>query len=199
MKTKLNVLLVLIAFATISNVASAQKMPFFQLGVKGGANLTKIGGESFSDGFKLGYHLGGYAILKLSDRIQLQPEVLFNQFNTKTSEDFGSIGDPNNLKDVSLNYLTIPLLIDITTIKVLSVQLGAQYGILMNNAEDLTQNGRDAFNKGDFSALAGVQINLAGIKLGARYMIGLDNISNLPYKDSWKNQGVQVSFGFKVL
>ena len=190
---------VLITGMSVSYAQTPANVPIFQLGVKAGANITKIGNKSFEDEFKFGYHAGGFAIIKLSNVVQLQPEVLFNQFNTKTSNDFGTVGDPNNLKNVKLNYLTIPLLLNITPAKILSIQAGAQYGILINNGEDLVQNGKDAFKSGDFSALGGLQLNLASFKVGARYMIGLSDIGDLPNKEDWKNQGFQVYVGFRLL
>lgn len=192
-------LLLVLFLLTAGTVVTAQKVPLFQLGLKAGANITKIGESSFEDEFKFGYHAGAFAIVKLSDVVQLQPEVLFNQFNTKTSNDFDDVSNPNNLRDISLNYLSIPLLLNITPAKVLSFQIGPQYGILINKGDDLVQNGRNAFKNGDFSMLGGAQLNIANFKIGARYMIGLSDIGDLPSKDDWKNQGFQVSVGFRLL
>lgn len=200
MKAKiLSVLIVLLTATIVLNAQTPANVPLFQLGIKAGANITRIGDESFDDQFKFGYHAGGFAIIKLSDVIQLQPEVLFNQFNTKTSSDYDDVVNSNNLKDVQLNYLSIPLLLNISPSKLLSFQVGPQYGILIDGDDDLVDNGKNAFRKGDFSMLGGLQLNLAGFKVGARYMIGLSDISDLTDKKDWKNQGFQVSVGFKIL
>jgi len=50
MKTKLSVLL---AFVLIAQASMAQ----FSIGIKGGANITKIDGQAFRDEFRYGYIL----------------------------------------------------------------------------------------------------------------------------------------------
>lgn len=55
MKTKL--FFPLAAALLLSNVLMAQ----FHLGIKAGANVTKVDGKSFKDQFRYGYHLGGFA------------------------------------------------------------------------------------------------------------------------------------------
>ena len=62
MKTKLS--LFLIAALIISQVSMAQ----FHIGAKAGANITKIEGQSFKDEFKYGYHVGGFAEIKLGQK-----------------------------------------------------------------------------------------------------------------------------------
>ena len=196
MKAKIIVAL-LVLLATSSAIYA--QIPGFQLGIKGGANFTKIDGQSFNDEFRFGYHLGGFAVLKLTNSIQIQPEVLFNQFNTKTSDDFGSVGDPDNLKNVKLNYLSIPLLLNITPSKIITFQVGPQFGILINKNDDFFQNSSNAFKSGDFSMLGGIQLNILRFKVSGRYMIGLNDISDLSNKSDWKNQGFQVSVGLRII
>ena len=47
--------------------------------------------------------------------------------------------------------------------------------------------------------LGGVQLNLGGLKIGARYFIGLNNIGDVTSVEAWKNQGAQVYIGFRIL
>jgi len=44
-----------------------------------------------------------------------------------------------------------------------------------------------------------VQLNLGGLKVGGRYVIGLNNINDIDNKEKWKNQGFQVYAGFRIL
>ncbi len=183
----------------VSTLAGAQ-IPGFQLGVKAGTNLGKIDGQSFKDEFNFGYHLGAFSVIKLSKTFQLQPEVLFNQYNTKTSNDFEKeVTDPRNLKGVSLQYLSIPLILNISPSKLLAFQLGPQYGILINRDNNLVANGKNAFKEGDFSVLGGLQLNLGSWKVNGRYIIGLNDISDLAAKRNWKNQAFQLSVGYRLL
>ena len=84
----------------------------FNFGIKGGANLNKITGQSFKDQFSWGYHIGGFAEIGLGKKFALQPEVLFNQVNLDTSSKFSSVYQFNKISNVQLKYLSIPLLLD---------------------------------------------------------------------------------------
>jgi hypothetical protein len=198
---KSRILLALIAFLSFSTLSFAQKGPFLQLGVKAGANLNKVEGKSFKEEFNFGYSLGGFMQVRVGNKWHIQPEVLFNQYNTKAADNFEDIysGGLNNLKDVKLNYLSIPILLDYSPTRFFTLQAGPQFGILTSSDQTLMQNGRDAFKTGDFSMLGGVQLNIANFKLSGRYNVGLRNINDLDNKDKWKNQGWQISIGMRII
>ena len=191
--------IVLTAFllTSVTVMVSAQGL---HLGAKAGANLTKIDGQAFKDGFQLGYHLGGFLEVDFSKSLGIQPEVLFNQYNTKYAQGASSIID--NISDgskKSFNYLTIPILLRINAGNLLTFHLGPQFGILLNNEKSLVQNGKDAFKSGDLAAVAGAQLNLGSLRVYGRYNIGLSNISDIDNTDKWKNQTIQLGVGFKIL
>lgn len=167
------------------------------IGVKGGVNITKIDGRSFQDEFNYGYHLGGFISIPLSSRFGLQPEVLFNQYQTKTANEFSSIYQNaiDGNENIKLNYLSIPLLLTYKFIGPLSLQAGPQFGVLIDKSKNPLQNGQQAFDKGDFSMLGGAQINLGKLKLTGRYFVGLNDINDIDNQDQWKNEGFQLSLG----
>ncbi|MEJ7767786.1 MAG: porin family protein [Chitinophagaceae bacterium] len=197
MKTKL--LTLLIALVVLSTMSFAQSTPFLQAGIKGGTNITKIDGQSFKDEFRFGYSLGGFAAIKVGEKWQIQPEVLFNQYNTKVDSNYNNLVSSSNLKDISLNYLSIPILLNYSPTKLFTLQAGPQFGILLNKDDNLLTNGKKAFNNGDLSMLAGIQINIANFKIGGRYVIGLKDIGDVDNKDEWKSQGFQLSIGLRIL
>lgn len=190
-----SVSLVVLAIA-ITSTAFSQGV---HLGIKGGANLYKIDGKAFKDEFNYGYTAGAFAEINFSPAVGIQPEVLFNQLQTRTSEEFNDIYDDGigELKNVKLNYLTIPLLLNLSPSKIFTFQVGPQFGILLNKDESLFNNGRNAFKTGDFSLLGGVQLNLGSAKIGARYVQGLNNINDIDAGE-WKNQGFQLWAGFRL-
>ncbi len=196
MKTKL---LSLAAFVLLSNAAMAQ----FHIGAKAGANVTKIEGKSFKDEFRYGYHLGGFAEVRLGNKFVLQPEVLFNQYSTTVDSSFKNIYQnavsSSNQRKVKLNYLSIPILLNYKLIgSFLSLQAGPQFSVLMNNDKTLLQNGGEAFANGDFSMLAGVQVKVAAIRINGRYAVGLTNLNDIDNQDRWKSQSFQVSVGLAL-
>jgi hypothetical protein len=170
----------------------------FHVGIKAGANIFKVDGQSFKQEFLYGYNVGAFSELNFTSSWGIQPEVNFSQTNYRTGTDFKSIY-PNGVNDVKgkLNYLTIPLLLSFRPIPFLSLQAGPQYGILLNSDKTILDNGKDAFKKGEFSLLGGAQLNLASFKLGARYVIGLTDINDVTNNNKWKNQGFQVYAGFR--
>jgi hypothetical protein len=174
-------------------------VPFFTLGAKAGVNVSKIDGVPFSKEFQYGYHLGGFATLKIGSKWQLQPEVLFNQYNTKTDSSFGHIFDSHNVQNVTLNYLSIPLLLNYSPSPLITFQAGTQFGIMLDKNKSLVQNGQSAFKSGDLSLLGGIQLNLMNFRVGARYFVGLNDISNITNSNNWKNQGFQLSLGIRII
>jgi hypothetical protein len=188
----------LLAALFISSAVMAQ----FHIGVKGGANVTKVDGYSFKDKFTYGYHLGGFAEIGLGRKFWIQPEVLFNQYSTTLDSNYNNVYEnifTHGQRDVKLNYLSVPILLNYKLLgNFLSLQAGPQFSVLMKQDKNLLQNGADAFKKGDFAMLGGVQLKLSAIRIMARYAIGLSDINDIGNKDEWKSQGSQVSLGLAL-
>lgn len=198
-KIKLMKKLFLLSVATFLIIAVTNAQAGFRLGIKGGTNLTKFSGQSFNDGFKAGYQLGGFMEIDFSKSIGIQPEVLFSESNGTTASNLGSVlTNLNSNQDVKLNYLSIPILLRLNATKMLTFVVGPQYSILINPHETTLQNGQDAFKSGDFAAVAGLQINLAPLRIYGRYAIGLNNINDISNQDSWKSQQIQLGIGLKL-
>lgn len=176
--------------------------PSIHLGIKAGANMTKIDGEQFSDGYDFNYYIGPFLQLNLTKGFGIQPEVLFTQTSSRTGTKFSDIytqfGSEFNNHEIKLNYLTIPVLANIHLSNALILQLGPQYGILMNSHKSLIQNGKDAFKNGDFSGVGGLWLNLPlGLSVSGRYVIGLSDIKDLQDNQKWRSQAFQLGVGFR--
>ena len=194
MKTRL---LPLFAALLISQLMMAQ----IHIGAKAGANITKVDGKSFKDEFRYGYHLGGFMEIRLSNKLVLQPEVLWNQYATTVDSSFSNVY--HNVFDgnshIKLNYISVPIVLNYKLIgSFLSLQAGPQFGILVDQSRTVLQNGADAFKKGDFSMLAGVQLKILNVRVNGRYAIGLNNISDITNDNKWKSQGFQLSAGIAL-
>lgn len=190
MKIKMLALAVVCLFAAFS--ASSQGI---NLGVKGGATVYKIDGVSFSDQFNWGYHLGGVAELMWSKKWGIQPEVLFNQSNTQTGYSFDTLYksvNPGTLKEVKLNYLSIPVLLTWRPSPFISFQAGPNFSVMMSKDRTLLQDGAEAFKNGNVSLLGGVQLNILSFRIYGRYGMGLTNLNNIDTQEKWKSRGGQV-------
>jgi hypothetical protein len=195
------ILLASLAILVISVTVNAQGG--FRLGIKGGLNLNQIEGVSFNNGFNYGYHLGGFAEIDFTKRFGIQPELLWNQSNTQVSAEFATLyptlTNPNTLnQEVVLNYLSIPLLLRYNLGSMFSIVAGPQFGILMNKNQNLLQNGQKAFSDGDFSVVAGLQVNLKALRLYGRYNVGMKNINQIDQQDKWTSQQIQLGVGLRL-
>jgi hypothetical protein len=194
MKRNACVLSILLVIASLSSPAQG-----FHFGIKAGANLFKVDGESFNQEFQFGYMAGAFAQVYVNSKWGIQPELNFNQTNYRTGSNFSAVV-PDGVNDVKgkLNWLTIPVLLSYRPIPILSLLAGPQYGILLNQDEHLINNAGDAFKKGDLAAVAGAQLNLGPVMAGARYVVGLTNLNDVTNQSTWRNEGWQLYAGFRI-
>jgi len=192
---------ILLSLASLILFASNTRAQGFAAGLKLGTNINKIQGQSFADKFTYGYSAGAFMEVKLGKKWSIQPEVLFNQVNADTSDKFSELYNLNSskLSNISLKYLSIPLLLNYNVSKGLALQFGPQYGILLDQNKNLLQNGRDAFKSGDFSLLGGIQVKVSSLRIFGRYAVGLNNLNDIDNRDSWKNQSIQLGIGLTIL
>jgi len=169
----------------------------FHIGVKAGVNAGKIEGKSFKEEFNYSYLLGGFAEIGLGDKWSINPEVLFAQTTTTTDTSFtNTLPDfKNEQVKAKLNYLSIPILLNLRLIGPLHIEAGPQFSVLMNKDKNLLENGEQAFKKGDFSIVGGAGLNISSFRLSARYVVGLSDVKDVTVQDNWKNQALQFSVG----
>lgn len=184
-----------IVMVASSAVAGAQG---FKVGIKGGADLHKISGQAFKDQFSFGYHLGGFADIGLSKKFSLSPEVYFSQVNVDTSSQFSQVYEFNNINEVKLQYINIPLMLSYKPNNFVALQAGPQFGILIDQNSNMLENGQEAFKSGDFSMVGGVQLNISKIRIYGRYVVGLNNINDIDNRDKWKSQTVHLGLGLTL-
>ena len=169
----------------------------FSFGPKVGANITGISGLQFDKGYEFGYHLGGFAEIMLSEKIGIQPELLWSQSSLTTASSLPALYSTSlsELSKVKLNYISIPLLLNIRPAKFITFQVGPQFGILQDKKNSMANNVQSAFKSGDFSMLAGVQLKVLSFRIYGRYGIGLSNINDLSNQDAWKSKTLQLGVG----
>jgi hypothetical protein len=194
-----------IAVISVTAVSTANaQTKFLRFGLKGGANLGKLDGQGYKDGFKLGYHLGGFAQVNLTKVFGVQGELIFSSNSVKTTDDFSQVYNPDNLNDpanndkkIKLNYLSIPILANISLGSPrVKLQVGPQFSALVSN-KNVFKGADDAFNGGDVSGVAGLWLQLPIINISARYIVGFTDVKGISTvnTDNWKNQSIQLGVG----
>jgi hypothetical protein len=174
---------------------------FFRFGAKAGVNINKINGQSYKQGFNYNYQLGGFLQFNFSRRFGLQPEVNFVQTSSSFSQDPNEIYDDvfrgGSQKTAKLNYLEVPLLLNINVgvSKRVKLQIGPAYGGLLKQTVDSLKSNGDIYKNAEWSAIGGLWIQLPFINFGARYKLGLTNINAIDNRQKWNSEAIQVFAG----
>ena len=195
---KVSVFLLLFVFSSIiTNAQNKTGGGGFRIGGKVGANLNKISGQSFNDGFEYAYHAGAFFEIDFTKKFGIQPELLWSQTSTKPATTLAPIYQtlPTDLK---LNYFSIPVLLRYNIGNMLTLHAGPQFSILMNKNDNLLQNGSNAFKNGDLALVLGAQVNLKMLRVYGRYNAGLNNINDFSDQEKWTNRQIQLGIGLKL-
>lgn len=169
-----------------------------RFGIKGGLNLTTFAGGNYNDAKSLvGFQVGGFAEIKIIERLAIQPEVLFSTQGAKF--DGGFDGD----FDAKLNYINIPVLAKFYITKQFTVEAGPQIGFLVSAKQD-GDDAKDFYKSTDFGFNFGAGYNFTdNLSVGLRYTVGLSNIGDYnaedldEYYDSPKNSVLALSLAYK--
>ncbi|QSB28140.1 PorT family protein [Flavobacterium circumlabens] len=176
--------------------ANAQKTRF---GVKGGLNVSSFTGGDYYDDSKslIGFHVGGFAEIKVIERLAIQPELLFSTQGAKLKY----IGDSDI--DNKLSYLNVPVLAKFFITKEFTVEAGPQVGFLLSAKYD-SEDAKDDFKSVDFGFNFGVGYSFTdNLGVNLRYTVGLANIADYEtdnvedFLDSPKNSNLALSLAYK--
>ena len=175
-------------------VTNAHKTRF---GIKGGLNITTYAGGDYWDANSLvGFQIGGFAEIKVIERLAIQPEVLFSMQGANLDTPFGDY-------DEKLNYINIPVLAKFYITKQFTVEGGPQLGFLVSakaEGEDI----KDDFKSVDTGFNFGAGYNFTdNVSVNLRYTVGLSNVLDYEvddadeYFDSPKNSVLALTLGYK--
>ncbi len=179
----------------LSFVLQAQEFGKTDFGVKGGLNLTNIGGQETDNLMKTGANLGVYASSHFLKPVNFQLELMFSSQGHAPKTDL----DPK----LKLSCLNIPLTVQYYLKDKISIHAGPQFGFLLGaNAkyQDITYDMKDQFHGFDLGLALGASydFSIAGRDLNVtlRYIHGLTNISqSVPGRF---NRVLQASLGIKL-
>ena len=132
MKSKLAFATLLLIFTSVHSFAQ-QSMEW---GLKAGGNYFKVGGRSFDNTYNPSFSGGAYAEVNYSSHFTVQPELLFNMVQAKTSDAFNQIYNTYGAVSgqlVTLDYVAVPILFAYKPVPELSILFGPQYGFLIRS------------------------------------------------------------------
>ena len=188
---------ILFALLPLGIYAEAQEK--IGIGIKVGQNLTSVNSVAV-DRHAASYHGGLTFQIGLTDKISLVPEVLLSQTKLSTNPSIMDVLGDNSLKPETyhLNYLMVPLLVQVKPFPILALHVGPQYGILIDQSKDGKENAQLAFKQGEFSFVGGAKVNLGGFFLYGRYVVGLQDISELQNQAKWRTTQWQLGLGLNL-
>jgi hypothetical protein len=154
---------------------------YISYGIKGGLNLTTLDGV---DGeMRKGFNAGIFIDYPMTTGFSVRSELLYSAQGVKSK-------DGNS--QIKLNYINWPILAKIQATENFYLEAGPQIGFLISGKGGaLPSSGYKAL---DFGAGLGLGIQLSrNIELGARYNLGLTDITKL--KTKHKNRAFQFTLG----
>ncbi len=181
--------------------ANAQDVKF---GVKGGLNIATFSGDVKDNSSIVGFHVGGFTEIKVSEKFSVQPELLYSTQGSKFERYFNSIKTDVQYK---LAYLNLPVMAKYYVASKFSLEAGPQIGFLTSAKAVVTALGatadgdvKEQFKSIDFGVNFGAGYDFTeNISAGLRYNLGLSNIAKTPEGNDSKlgNNVFSLSLGYK--
>ena len=193
----LSVSALLIGTATVSNAqdkSSNKESMTPSFGIKGGLNLATVTGSDFdSPDSRTSFHVGLVGELPIADILSIQAEVLYSG----QGFDFRPLPGADKA-EFQLDYINVPVLAKVYVFKGLSLEVGPQFGFLVNekvdfkSGEDIELDNAKKFDVGVAGGLT-FQTDM-GLFASGRYVYGVTDI----YDDvNIKNSVFQIGLGYK--
>jgi opacity protein-like surface antigen len=203
------IILSAIAIFTIG-FANAQKAEF---GIKGGLNSSNFSGDTEGMDLKdkIGFNVGAFVAIKLSDKLTLQPEVLYSTQGPKAVNVTAPVDDMLFTGDIKfkLSYINVPVMVKYYVADKFNLEAGPQIGFLTSAktstkldgySQTVDQDIKDSFESIDFGLNFGAGYDFTkNVFAGIRYNLGLANIAKTQPGDNSKvhNSVFSLSVGYK--
>jgi len=168
-------------------IISSTKAQGIDLGIKVGVNFSSISDvDNVSN--RTGIVLGGFAGIKFNDHWGIQADLLYSQQ-----------GAEFQLSEIDLDYINIPIVLRYFLIGGLNVQLGPQFGILVDDNIPSALGNSLSNNDFDLSGVVGLGYDLPfGLRAEGRFNFGLTDIIDNA-NTSGKNSVITLSVGYSFL
>lgn len=177
MKQKMRILPVIIAAFLFTGIAGAQHgsspAGHVTFGVKGGINFYNIrNNNTTSDDYRTGYNIGILGHIHRNSQWAVQPELVYSA---------------QGAKNLNLDYLNIPVLIQYMFDNGFRLQAGPQLGFLVSS------DNNDNYSTVDIALSVGASyvVPSTGFGIDLRYNYGLNDINKNSDIES-SNRGLQL-------
>jgi len=191
------ILFPLVTVLSIMTVSNAQS-----IGATIGANFANVAGDDIDQtDSKFNFTAGLFAEFMLTDKVGIQPELVFSGQGYKFNADDG-FGFVIEWKQ-KLTYVNVPILINYYVADNFYLQAGPYLGFLTNAELNVSGSlgilggdNKDAHQSTDFGMGIGAGFKVNKVNLGLRYQLGLSDI--MP-DTSIKNRVLNVAIGYRFV
>ncbi len=188
-----------------------------KFGVKGGVNLSQLYVDqpnAEDENMKIGYHIGLFGKVPVTNFLAFQPEVLYTNTGAKITYGGSDLATLLGIQEgevrFNLNYVQVPLTL-VGNLGAFNIHAGPYVSYLVGanvkdlKAADLNTNqisdlDTDDFNRLDYGLVGGIGVDVKGFTIGARYNYGLREIGNSGLAGSLTNDSrnsvAQIYIGF---
>lgn len=198
-------------------------------GVKAGFNASTLSKYDGYDGYdndqklKPGFNAGVFVNIPVAEKFSVQPEVLFSQLGSKTEErEVYYVNSDKFRRETdykkTLNYLTVPVMVQYNILPQLYVEAGPEFGFLLGGKDKgdftLTQTSgsttttqttsfsenivKDLHNKFNFGIGIGAGYYFTqNFGVTARFTAGITDIYKHNTGDAVRNNAFQVGVAYK--
>ena len=139
----------------------------FNAGISAGISTSQVSGDNLAGFNKAGIILGGFVNRKINDLLMVQIEMIYIQKGSSNPNQ-----NVNNLADIHLDYIEIPLLAIIKNSEILSIEGGVHCSALIDGYyQDLygELENQTSFDNFELGAIIGISYNLSSkISLNTR-------------------------------
>lgn len=156
----------------------------FQLGIKGGGNLSDFisGSNSSQSSFSAiaGWNAGVFVNFWLGNHFAIAPEILYTTagagIKTTTAGDNGTVTVNSNL---NLRYLSLPLMAKVRFTGGFFLEAGPEVSLNVSSSAWEDQSVKSATNNAELGAAAGIGYQSpVGLGVSLRYNVGLTTVDN---------------------
>ncbi|MCK0132073.1 PorT family protein [Flavobacteriaceae bacterium F08102] len=192
---KINFSVLLICLGCMGTMQAQNKIQTTSnVGIKGGYNLSAITYDGSEEtGHRHGFHVGMYGNSSITNTLALQMELLYSQQGYKIEDNSGTFIQ-------KLDYINLPLMLQIYPVQSFYLESGAQIGWAVSHKEIVDSNfdlfdTETTFNPytfdWGFNFGAGIKLD-SGLNFGVRYHLGMGEIYE---EGGTKNRIWQFSMG----
>jgi long-subunit fatty acid transport protein len=181
--------------------ANAQETKF---GAKVALNIASVTGDIENTSSIIGFQVGGFAEIKISEKFAIQPELLYSTQGVEESYSEDELEIKNTIK---LGYINVPVMAKYYATTKFSLEFGPQIGFLTSakaefeaEGESLEVDIKDDLESVDFGLNFGAGYDFTNnFSAGVRYNLGLSNVAKSESGDdnTIKNSVFSVAVGYK--